>query len=152
MLNNFSNCKIFLIKTARIFYLGPDTPVGQKIQIFLSVKQYYFLWNLLKKRKKDRDGSEGGWVSKNNVTITPEDDRRLAMEEITPEEYGQMEGVFWRRDRLSDNLNKLRDKLLNHGIAPSLIESGRGCIRISPEVRSENIVLGPLSEGWMEAS
>ena len=150
MVSNFSNCKFILIKIPRILILSTDNPVGQKIEIFLSVKQYYFLGNLLKKRKEDRDRIKGGWVSKNGVTITPEDDKRLARGKISPEEYAQMERIMWRRDRFGDNFNKLRGKLFKHGIDPSLIEFGRGCIRISPEVMNENIVLGPLSEGWME--
>lgn len=140
-ITDFSDYALILNEIPPLLFFRYHSKPKEVLQIKLSRRRFFLLRELCRQRIKDGDTIQGGWVSKDQLSIIADMDKRGAWVEGDPPFLKSATKDKWHRNSFADNLYKMKDDLSGNGVPPKLIESIRDYLRLTPQIKPNQIVL-----------
>lgn len=140
-ITDFSDFDLILNQAPPLLFFRSRSKLKEVLQIKLSRRRFFLLRELCRQRIKDGDTIHGGWVSKDLLSITADMEKRGAWMEGDHPFLKSATKDKWYRNSFADNLYKMKDDLSGNGVPRELIESIQGYLRLTPQIKPNQIVL-----------
>lgn len=140
-ITDFSDYDLILNQAPPLLFFQSRSKPKEVLQIKLSGPRFFLLRALCRQRIKDGDAIHGGWVSKDQLSITADMEKRGAWMEGDPPFLKSATKDKWHRGSFADNLYKMKNDLSSKGVPRELIESIRDYLRLTPQIKPNQIVL-----------